>query len=164
MAENINLPRRFDLAMSLEVAEHLPEACSKIFVKNLTRLGDVVLFSAAVVGQGGEHHVNEKPLEFWKEIFESEGYACYDYIRDLIRYDKNIMPWYRYNILIYASELGKDKLSDNVRSSLVPAGQRLANIQSITWKIRLFIVRHLPKRIATLFAQLNSHWAAIKTR
>jgi hypothetical protein len=41
--------RKFDLAISGEVAEHLPAT----LVGTLTSVSDVVLFSAAIPGQGG---------------------------------------------------------------------------------------------------------------
>lgn len=47
-------PKKFDLAISFEVAEHLPENCAKLFVDNLIKCADVVAFSAAVPFQGGD--------------------------------------------------------------------------------------------------------------
>src|SRR3546814_3871891 len=52
--------RRFDLAISLEVAEHLPAARAETFVQTLTSLSDFVLFSAAIPGQGGRNHRSEE--------------------------------------------------------------------------------------------------------
>ena len=57
----LELGRRFDLVQSLEVAEHLPAAAADTLVSTLTRHGDIVLFSAARPGQGGESHLNEQP-------------------------------------------------------------------------------------------------------
>ena len=54
------IDREFDLALSLEVAEHLSDSIAEQFVETLSRLAPVVLFSAAVPGQGGEKHVNEQ--------------------------------------------------------------------------------------------------------
>jgi SAM-dependent methyltransferase len=54
------LPCTFDLAVSLEVAEHLPPQSAEDFVDSLTRLAPVVLFSAAIPLQGGTHHLNEQ--------------------------------------------------------------------------------------------------------
>jgi SAM-dependent methyltransferase len=62
----IRLGRRFDLAQSLEVAEHLPPQSASVFVETLTTHAPLILFSAAVPGQGGEHHVNEQPPEYWR--------------------------------------------------------------------------------------------------
>jgi SAM-dependent methyltransferase len=67
LTKPINLKRRFDLAMSLEVAEHLPPEFAPKFVASLVRLSDVVLFSAAIPGQGGYKSVSEKGSrgDFW---------------------------------------------------------------------------------------------------
>jgi 2-polyprenyl-3-methyl-5-hydroxy-6-metoxy-1,4-benzoquinol methylase len=61
LSQPIDLRRRFDLVQCLEVAEHLPADSADTLVDSLVRHGSVILFSAAVPGQGGEHHVNEQP-------------------------------------------------------------------------------------------------------
>jgi 2-polyprenyl-3-methyl-5-hydroxy-6-metoxy-1,4-benzoquinol methylase len=61
LAESFSLNRKFDLVQSLEVAEHLDASSADIFVDNLVRHGSLILFSAAIPGQGGEHQVNEQP-------------------------------------------------------------------------------------------------------
>jgi len=90
-----------DLCLSMEVAEHLPESYAEEFVKNLVEFSDVVLFSAAVVGQGGRHHVNEQPLSYWADLFSHFGYYALDSIRPEIWGDKNIPFWYRQNTVIF---------------------------------------------------------------
>ena len=64
LSKPFHLNRRFDLVISLEVAEHLPEASSADFVASLVRLAPMVLFSAAIPGQGGVNHLNEQ----WPEV------------------------------------------------------------------------------------------------
>src|SRR5205823_14322324 len=65
LRQQISVQRSFDLAISLEVAEHLPESRATTFIKDLTRLAPVVLFSAAIPGQGGRDHVNEQWQTYW---------------------------------------------------------------------------------------------------
>src|SRR5256885_15969550 len=101
LANPIDLGRRFDLVQSLEVAEHLPAVKAESFVDTLIAHGSLVLFSAALPGQGGENHVNEQPLDYWRDIFRSRGYLPVDYLRPLITGDPAIQSWYRYNILLY---------------------------------------------------------------
>lgn len=50
LSNPIKLNKRFDLVISLEVAEHLPEKRAEGFIQDLCSLGDLVLFSAAVPG------------------------------------------------------------------------------------------------------------------
>jgi SAM-dependent methyltransferase len=91
----------FDLVMSLEVAEHLPAARSAGFVKELTELGDTVLFSAAVPFQGGLHHVNEQWPEYWSLLFAGQGFRCVDSLRGLLWYRDDIEWWYAQNLLLF---------------------------------------------------------------
>jgi len=96
------IDRRFDLAMSVEVAEHLPAECAEIFVASLTRLAPVVLFSAAIPFQGGTHHLNEQWPEYWAGYFRERGYAAVDCLRKKIWRNDDVDWWYAQNILIFA--------------------------------------------------------------
>ncbi|MCC6322985.1 MAG: class I SAM-dependent methyltransferase [Phycisphaerales bacterium] len=93
----------FDLAVSLEVAEHLPPERSEGFVADLCSLGEVVLFSAAIPYQGGEGHINERWPTFWYELFKARGYELIDAIRKRVWSDRRVEPWYQQNVLIYAT-------------------------------------------------------------
>ena len=92
---------RFDLAESLEVAEHLSPARADSFVEDLTKLSDVILFSAAIPAQGGTNHVNEQWQSYWAEKFLRFGYVAVDCIRPKIWQNVNVWAHYCQNILIY---------------------------------------------------------------
>ena len=64
---------RFDVAICIEVAEHLPKRVAPALVEGLAAMSDRVLFTAAQPGQGGTHHVNEQPREFWLDLFARHG-------------------------------------------------------------------------------------------
>jgi SAM-dependent methyltransferase len=95
------LGRKFDVALSLEVAEHLPESCAQAFVETLCGLADRVIFSAAIPGQGGRHHVNEQWPGYWAELFEKRGYDCHDILRPRIWNNPQVMWYYAQNCLIF---------------------------------------------------------------
>lgn len=101
-------PRKYDLALCLEVAEHLRSSCAKTLVESLINLSDFVLFSAAVPQQGGVGHQNEQWQGYWAEIFEEFNYLAIDIVRPNIWNDANIYFWYRQNIILYVH---KDKVS-----------------------------------------------------
>lgn len=103
LSEPFELDRRFDLAMSLEVAEHLPESSAASFVECLVALAPLVVFSAAVPGQRGLHHVNEQWPRYWIQLFARHGYQCRDVIRPAIWNDGRIAWWYRQNLLVFES-------------------------------------------------------------
>lgn len=75
LSKPFDLKRRFDLAITLEVAEHIPTEASDTFVDTLCRHADWILFSAAIVGQGGYAHINCQHPEFWREKFAARGYV-----------------------------------------------------------------------------------------
>jgi SAM-dependent methyltransferase len=99
-----DLGRRFDLAISLEVGEHLSDAAAAGFVQSLTRHAPVVLFSAAIPGQGGHHHVNERFLPYWSDLFAAHGYRALDVIRGAIWHDATVLWWLRQNIVLFADD------------------------------------------------------------
>ena len=96
--------RRFDLVMTLEVAEHLSGERARSFVEDLIRLSDTVLFSAAVPGQGGIHHVNEQHMIYWIELFGGYDYEPFDVIRPAIQDNNEIPYWYRQNTIVFAKK------------------------------------------------------------
>jgi SAM-dependent methyltransferase len=92
---------RVDLALSLEVAEHLSPARAESFVADLVALAPAILFSAAIPGQGGVGHLNEQWHSWWGRHFASHGYQAYDVIRPAIWTDEAIPAWYRQNAVLY---------------------------------------------------------------
>ena len=105
--------RRYDLAISLEVAEHIPESGAVRFVDALVGASDFVLFSAAIPFQGGVGHVNEQWPDYWASMFADRGHVTLDVVRSKIWNDRKIPFWYRQNILLFAS---CDKVSDILRA------------------------------------------------
>lgn len=102
LAKPLLLPRQFDLAVSLEVAEHLPPESASTFVASLVRLAPVVLFSAAIPFQGGTHHVNEQWPDAWAELFREHGYLPLDCIRRQIWWNEFVEISYRQNVMLFA--------------------------------------------------------------
>ena len=104
------LSGRYDLAVCLEVAEHLPAAMADVLVRQLTAVAPLIVFSAAIPGQGGTNHVNERPPSYWRELFEAHGFMMFDPIRPAILTDSRIAWWYRQNIVVYAVKEAIDRL------------------------------------------------------
>lgn len=100
----VSLGRSFDLVVSLEVAEHIDAKFADQFVKTLVDHGNTILFSAAVPGQGGQHHVNEQWPAAWQARFAAHGYYFHDAIRARIWNDERIHWWYRQNIFLLKKE------------------------------------------------------------
>lgn len=93
-----DLKRKFDVALCLEVAEHLDEEFAETLIQSIVRHSDRVLFSAAAPKQLGQHHVNCQWPSYWQRLFNSHGFRCDDAIRWQIWADDSIEYWYRQNI------------------------------------------------------------------
>jgi hypothetical protein len=152
----IDLGRRFDLVQSLETAEHLPAVRADGFVANLVAHADHVLFSAAVPGQGGEHHINEQSLEYWRTLFRARGFLPVDIVRPTVRGDAAVQIWYRCNSILYVRENAVCALSAAARAALVPDGTRLAEYWPLRDRIQQSVIRHLPVRVVDALSRLNA--------
>jgi SAM-dependent methyltransferase len=114
----LNSGRRFDLAICVEVAEHLPESSSEELVKHLCSLSDYVLFSAAIPYQTGVGHVNEQWQTWWEELFNQNGYyASEQPLRELLQDNQDVEIWYRQNIVLYSKHF-KGKVTDYVHPAM----------------------------------------------
>lgn len=104
LSRPFSINERFDLAVSLEVAEHLPGSSAEDFVKTLVTLAPVVMFSAAIPLQGGTNHINEQWPHYWANIFGSFNYRMLDGLRGRIWQDPAVEWCYRQNLFLFASE------------------------------------------------------------
>lgn len=110
LEEPINIDRKFDLAISIEVAEHLSKNSAKTFVKTLTDFSLIILFAAAIPFQGGVHHINEQWPEYWAKLFADKEYVPIDIIRKRVWSNNEVSWWYAQNILLFVR---KDYLKTN---------------------------------------------------
>lgn len=100
LESKVSLGRRFDLAICVEVAEHLMEERAETLIDTMVEHSNVVLFAAAIPGQGGADHLNEQWPEYWTTKFERRGYGCLDSIRSRVWNDTDIKWWYRQNTFL----------------------------------------------------------------
>lgn len=110
----LNLNRRFDLAICLEVAEHLPNESADNLIDILAAASDNILFSAALPMQGGQNHINEQSFSYWVEKFNHKGYEVKDLFRAVIWDNVQIDWWYRQNMFLVSKveHLQQKKIQD----------------------------------------------------
>jgi SAM-dependent methyltransferase len=95
--------RSYDLALCLEVAEHLPRHAARGLVRSLAEAAPLVLFSAAVPGQGGTNHINEQWPSYWRALFAERGYRRLDPVRPRIWRNRYVASYYSQNLYLFAS-------------------------------------------------------------
>jgi hypothetical protein len=160
--ESLDISRKFDLGNNyelvqcLEVAEHIDESCADTLIENLCRHSNMVLFSAAPPGQGGEFHVNEKSYDYWRLKFSKLGYDVYDPLRKKLKDNSAVLEWYKYNIFLYIKK-GEDNISSELEKTKVDAEVSLEDISPVGYKLRKKLVSFLPVIMSTWLAVVKKH-------
>lgn len=140
------LDRKFDLAVSIEVGEHLKREASTDLVRSLTKHAPVVMFSAAIPGQGGSGHINEAWPRFWVAQFAKQGFGAYDLIRKTIWGDERVAPWVQQNGILFIKEGAS--VSPELSSYRI-AGEAPVMVHGVTYKRVL-------RKIASLEVELSN--------
>jgi predicted nucleic acid-binding Zn-ribbon protein len=147
LRRRITMDRRFDLAISMEVAEHLPYHRSETFVRDLVALSDVVLFSAALPYQGGVDHINEQWLEFWAVLFQRYGYLPCDVFRRQFWGDHAVEFWYSQNLMVFCT---KEHAAKTFPSEFLASGRPLSYPHPLTFLVNVARYRPLSARALDL--------------
>ncbi len=119
LREPLRVGRRFDLALSLEVAHLLEPALAEQLVLSLTSLSDVVVFSAAIPGQGGIGHLNEQWPGFWAELFAARSFAATDPFRLRLWEEPDVKWWFAQNTVCFVAAPALARLASLGRHACV---------------------------------------------
>lgn len=111
LEQPIRLEQEFDLAISLEVAEHLSEKRAKSFVADICAASNMIMFGAAIKGQGGVNHINEQWQSYWVDLFKQNNYICIDFFRSKFWDSQIVSSSYIQNTFLFISNEDKDKLN-----------------------------------------------------
>lgn len=164
LSRPVALNRHFDLVQSLEVAEHLPPTSAEAFIDSLVAHGRVVVFSAAVPGQGGENHINERPYTYWQDLFARRGYAAFDWLRPQLVRSSEVEAWYRYNMLIFAHRSISEQLPKAVRDCAIAEGAAIPDVSPLSYRVRKAVIRCLPPAAMTALAVVKKHYVSRRQR
>lgn len=104
LTQPLDLKEKFDLAISMEVGEHLPTDRSDTLVDSLVKHADIVLMSAAIPHQGGTDHINEQWPDFWAAKFAARGYLLVDWLRPQLWKEEDIDYYYIQNGFLYVEQ------------------------------------------------------------
>lgn len=151
LSKSLKLNRLFDLVISLEVAEHISPKKANTFINSLTRLGPVIIFSAAIPSQSGEGHVNEQWPSYWEDKFKRRGYVVIDCIRNKIWQNDKVDWWYAQNMFVY---IRKSLLKNYSKLEKEYNYQNSSVIPIVHPKCYLNIVTNYPKSIKSLLTRL----------
>ncbi|WP_310378313.1 class I SAM-dependent methyltransferase [Flavobacterium sp.] len=150
-----NLEKKFDLVISLEVAEHILPENAQTYIDSMCLHSDIVLFSAAIPGQEGTLHYNEQYNEYWVALFAQNGFQCIDFLRHEIWNNDKTSWWYRQNILIFIRESERS----NVKYDLLTKEKnpfKNSYVHPFLFEYKCNKVYGLEKKVAQLEQVLNN--------
>ena len=147
--QTVKLDKKYDIAISLEIAEHITKENAACFVDSLVSASDFILFSAAIPFQGGVHHVNEQWPDYWAAMFNERNYITMDFVRGAIWNDANIPFWYRQNTLLFV----KEEQMPNIKPP-IPHNYTLSLVHPEIYLIRMITVKKLLYRLTKVEEEL----------
>jgi tryptophanyl-tRNA synthetase len=95
---------RFELVLSLEVGEHIPEQYEQVFIDNLCRMSvKYVCMSWAIVGQNGTGHVNCKNNDYIIEQMALRGFRYDKESSEFLRLNNShdTFPWFDNTLMVF---------------------------------------------------------------
>ena len=98
---------RADIAVSVEVGEHILPEKSSTFIDVITSSSDIVIFGAANTHQSGDAHINCREVGFWKNLFKNRGFKLVDLFRQQFWNCRKINKAYVQNIFLYVKRESK---------------------------------------------------------
>jgi len=115
------LEQKFDLVMSIEVAEHIPrEKHNFLFDFLVSHTSNWIVFSGARIGQGGHGHIAERDEEDWKAEFLKRGMVFQDELTRNIRLACNkINVNHQQNLMVFKRPSGYEGL-DHIEQQAQP--------------------------------------------
>jgi hypothetical protein len=132
------LAAKYDLCISLEVAEHISQGNAKRFIDYLCHASDVILFGGAIKYQGGTNHLNEQWQSYWMDLFSQNGFQCLDVVRPHVWNNTSVEWWYRQNTFLFInSNSGSAPDEENLRRLEKPIAD-IVHPENFESKIRSF--------------------------
>lgn len=137
--------------------EVIPEVSAEDLIPTLTNFLHVVLFSAAIPGQGGVGHINEQWPEYWCTLLEKYDFVVIDNIRWNFWDDPNILEWYKQNAFLF---INKKKLSayPQLKKELLKTKYPpYPAIHPQTWKRQNSVIENLQRRLVLRTTDIPLH-------
>jgi cyclopropane fatty-acyl-phospholipid synthase-like methyltransferase len=101
---DFDLNKKFDAVLSLEVGEHIPKEYEQIFLNNICKHTDkTLILSWAVIGQGGDGHVNCQNNDYIINELTKRGFRIDVYNSNFLR-QVSLLPWFKNTIMVFRKE------------------------------------------------------------
>jgi hypothetical protein len=145
-----------DLVICVEVLEHIQELSARELISEFGKKTKFLVFSAAIPGQGGTHHINEQKYSYWYKHLRKAGFIPLDIFRDLLKISE--VPSYYKNNLIFCINLNFSKSNQknfDFFEMLRLVVSDPADLRSLPTKARFSILKYVPHNLVTKLSRLR---------
>ena len=102
LSKEFDLHKKYDVVISLEVAEHIPKQYESIYINNITsHCGKRLVFSWAQPGKGGKGHVNEQDQDYALQVICKRGFNLNSDLSEKLRSSATICHWFSKTSLVF---------------------------------------------------------------
>ena len=156
-----NIFPKTDLSLFLEVAEHLTEETAKKIIRYICKTSNMIIFSAAIPGQGGYNHMNEKPMNYWVAKLEDNEFYVFDVFREQLNSIKNLPFYYCNNLILGISknyyEENKVEL-DSIKSYKINSASQIKDYRNLTQKIQYKLLSFFDYRVINKIVLIKDYF------
>ena len=143
---------KFDLAISLEVFEHLEPANAERIADCFTALAPVLMFGGAFVHQLGQNHINEQLHSYWARLFAARGFEVFDLFRPRFWGDERVCYFYQQNTYLYVRK--GHPLGQTLRDKGLQPIENLAWMDAVhPVMLYRYVSWTIPRRLRMKFAE-----------
>lgn len=146
----------YDLGICVEVLEHLPKNASERLILEFGKKCRLMIFSAALIGQGGTNHINEQSLSYWTTQMGSAGFVPFDVFRSKFVSDKEIPKYYSNSIALWINLnlITKETISFDKLLTIMP--RNIPDIRNPFSKCRFYLLSLFPVSLISIMAQIKN--------
>lgn len=160
--ENVveNIFPKTDLSLFLEVAEHLTENTAKKIIKFICETSNMVIFSAAIPGQGGYNHINEQLMSYWVKQIEINQFVVFDIFRKEMSKYKNLPFYYRNNIVLAISRKYYEQHQGDLEfldKFMITSKSNIKDYRNTNQKIQYKIISNFNYKIVNILVSVKDY-------
>jgi 2-polyprenyl-3-methyl-5-hydroxy-6-metoxy-1,4-benzoquinol methylase len=141
----------YDLGICLEVLEHLQCDTAELLAEEFGRKFSVLVFSAAVKGQGGTGHINERSLDSWLELLRKQKFVALDVLRPELKKNRYVPQYYKQNMILFwhPDNCKKNNVTFNLEALLKRYPLQVSDTRGLLTKYRHVFTSLIPDRIVS---------------
>jgi hypothetical protein len=103
LSKPFDLNKKFDCVLSFEVGEHIPKQYEQFFLDNICKHTDkLIILSWAVIGQGGDGHVNCQNNDYIISQLEKRNFIYNENASIELRNSVSNAKWFKNTIMVFS--------------------------------------------------------------